>query len=64
MGYNSRMYRRDGRVYLMNDKQCPNFDSTKPIYALNPNICVICGHCNNCSYYLDKSCIGCKQNMK
>jgi len=48
----------------MNDKPCPCFDSTKPVYALNPDVCVICGHYNYCSSYLDKSCKGCKQNMK
>lgn len=48
----------------MNDKQCPRFNSKQPIYALNPNKCVICGKCNDCPFYINKSCSGCKNNMK
>jgi hypothetical protein len=48
----------------MNNKPCPHFDKNTIAYALNPDKCVICGHCNDCPYYLDKSCKGCKQNMK
>ena len=45
-------------------RRCPQFDKTKPISPLNPNVCVIGGNCNYCPSFCDKSCKGCICNMK